>query len=430
MGFTCTSCRKGISRHCDYLECSGLCGGRLHLLCAGIDEAKFIQMRDNSQTKTWKCVKCAAPPEARQRSSSVDVPHSSNSGFSSKSESGLSTCDRCSAIIDHFSAVMKQMELKMIAEMTTFKKQLIDEMKAILVPNFCSMQDKLSEQIRKDSQGSSVRSGTSFSQVAAGKPAVIIMPKADNQTSAATKSDLLQSVNPVDLGVMVSRVKHTRGGGLVVGCSSGDSADKLKREIDTKLADKYTVKSLRPVKPRMKVVGMTERHENDTFLNFLKVQNESVFKEDSTLRVLSFEAIRAKKGGNSQIRGDTVNRGRRQIYQSVLEIDLNTYNAAVSSGQVFVGYDCCAVYDAVDLIRCFNCSGFNHTSKNCKFKLSCPKCSGSHAITDCNTETLKCVNCCASRDFEANCGHAAWDKICPIYQQKLKVFRTDVLGLE
>ena len=171
---------------------------------------------------------------------------------------------------------------------------------------------------------------------------------------------------------------------------------------------------------------MTEEHESDSFVNFLKAQNPTILRQESVIKIMSYDTIKRRKKTGAKPGG----RGR-EIYQSIVELDLAAYKRAISSNQVFVGYDCCSVYDAVDIVRCFKCSGFNHTSKSCRFKMACPKCSGEHAINDCNSEVLKCANCySASRITNVDVAHAAWDRACPIYQQKLKMFKGDILGLK
>ena len=59
-------------------------------------------------------------------------------------------------------------------------------------------------------------------------------------------------------------------------------------------------------------------------------------------------------------------------------------------------------------IRCFVCSGFGHKSTTCKKSAVCPKCSGAHKMSECNSDILKCKNCGGS--------HHAASKDCPKYK--------------
>ncbi|KYQ53608.1 hypothetical protein ALC60_00837, partial [Trachymyrmex zeteki] len=65
--------------------------------------------------------------------------------------------------------------------------------------------------------------------------------------------------------------------------------------------------------------------------------------------------------------------------------------------------------------KCLNCARWGHISRNCKGKLTCPSCGGNHSKDNCNTQTIKCVNC--SKD------HNSFDLRCHIFK-KLKLINT------
>jgi hypothetical protein len=99
----------------------------------------------------------------------------------------------------------------------------------------------------------------------------------------------------------------------------------------------------------------------------------------------------------------------------------------MKAGGVFIGYDFCFAFDAHDILRCYNCNGFNHSSKFCNQKKSCPKCGVEdkldHTISECESLTIKCINCIKlNRDENANFDteHAAWDFRCTCYQRELE----------
>ena len=89
-------------------------------------------------------------------------------------------------------------------------------------------------------------------------------------------------------------------------------------------------------------------------------------------------------------------------------------------------------YDAVEIKRCYQCNGFNHTSKTCKSKEpSCPRCAESHLLKDCNAVELKCSNCAAfnrkNHNEDLNVDHAVWEyQKCISYQRMLEKIKQDV----
>ena len=109
---------------------------------------------------------------------------------------------------------------------------------------------------------------------------------------------------------------------------------------------------------------------------------------------------------------------RANLLQMILQVDRKT--------DLFFGYDYCYTFDAIEILRCYNCSGFNLSSENCKNKISCPKCSLDHKISECKSENFTCVNCVELSQNEkctVDTNHAAWDTQCPCYQRALTNLR-------
>ncbi|KAJ3641869.1 hypothetical protein Zmor_028339, partial [Zophobas morio] len=63
----------------------------------------------------------------------------------------------------------------------------------------------------------------------------------------------------------------------------------------------------------------------------------------------------------------------------------------MTAGGLFVGYDYCSVFDALEVTRCYKCNKFGHSSQSCKAKEVCPRCSEGHKLVDCKATTLKVV---------------------------------------
>jgi hypothetical protein len=71
----------------------------------------------------------------------------------------------------------------------------------------------------------------------------------------------------------------------------------------------------------------------------------------------------------------------------VIQVDRPSYDKLIQAGGLFIGYDYCYTFDAVEVLRCYNCNGYHHTSKSCKNKKSCPRCGGAEKLD--NIITLK-----------------------------------------
>ena len=68
-----------------------------------------------------------------------------------------------------------------------------------------------------------------------------------------------------------------------------------------------------------------------------------------------------------------------------------------------------------------------HVASNCKSnQYVCAKCTGDHKTTDCQSETVKCVNCLnAIEKFNLNVctDHPSYSSTCPTMLDKLSKFR-------
>ncbi|CAH1114830.1 unnamed protein product [Psylliodes chrysocephalus] len=182
---------------------------------------------------------------------------------------------------------------------------------------------------------------------------------------------------------------------------------KFQHILNTNLGDKYDVKSISSLHPRIKIAYMCEKFDDDTLLDYLKQQNKSCFTENSASKIIYVKPYLK----NSKL-----------FFQAVVQVDANTYHKAMKLGKLTVGFDFdCPVYCAVEPRRCFNCWGLHHLSNQCSKKdPTCPKCASNHDVKDCNSASLKCVNCVnlkSNHNINISVDHVAWDKECHFYKR-------------
>ena len=125
-------------------------------------------------------------------------------------------------------------------------------------------------------------------------------------------------------------------------------------------------------------------------------------------------------------------RKNKEIFQAILQLDRTTYEKISQTGNLFVNYDSCVVFDAIQVVRCYNCNELHHSSKTCNNPLSCPRCGQNHEIKSCKSKTLTCSNCVKFNEKHENkvgVDHAAWDvKLCTVYKQACERIRNDILS--
>ncbi|VEN41377.1 unnamed protein product [Callosobruchus maculatus] len=98
----------------------------------------------------------------------------------------------------------------------------------------------------------------------------------------------------------------------------------------------------------VKVVGFSEELNKDELIKGLK-DNNSVISKDFSIRVVAIKKMKHR-------------------YLAILELDERKFDATMNEGVLFISMDVCTVFEHYDLLRCFNCSGFHHTAKNCTKK--------------------------------------------------------------
>lgn len=452
-GLKCISCEKPISRYDDYLRCTKACRGEFHIACVGISVTQFTDMKKSGGARLWSCSACDLQPAIRPRSKSTDEPASASAasvdilgGQISKNRGAssvvvASTCEGCSKLVDHFSAIITDLEARMTAELKSMKAQLMAEFKSVLQEELrpggglSGHTADVSDACRPSGMDTCVTglTGSSYARAAAGsasigdfasysnmvknrtQPAVIIRPKNPNQENSLTKNDMMKNINPVDSEFQLARVKHVRGGGVLVSCKSGAETKKLKKIAEEKLADTYEIKETRGISPRVRVVGISENISESVLLSMIRKNNASIVDNTSDCKLVKFASTK---------RND-------KVYQATLQLDRKTYERVIRAGNLFIGYDSCTVYDAVEAYRCYKCNGYLHSSKSCSKPCSCPRCGGGHSVKDCTATALSCSNCVKlkNKDISVKTDHAAWDTInCRAYALVCDGLRSDILS--
>lgn len=155
---------------------------------------------------------------------------------------------------------------------------------------------------------------------------------------------------------------------------------------------------------------------NDVLLNYIKSQNKHIFNAQGVCKIISNVPLRKKN----------------DMYQAIIQTDRITYKNIMEQGKLFVGYDYCSVFDAIELRRCFKCCGYHHHSSRCASKVEiCPRCAQNHKVADCKSDVLYCINCHnlkKNNDCDIDLNHASWDNRCHVYNLTLEKFKINILG--
>lgn len=369
----CGICTGTINRRDSYVFCS-VCKKQFHSACI-TKSVEFLELLNKINGLSWKCDDCT---------------HTSVSVNTSE-----------------LSKLIEDKILIAIASLNATVECLKADIALITANKICNCGDsKVPDKIPK------------YSEIVKNKtnPAVIIQPKNHGQEYSRTKSELLQKINPVNSNLQFSKVVNVNNGGILVSCGNKDENDKFKKMVEENLSESYVVREVNGINPRVRIVGITEKYSEENLLDCVFKCNTGLFSDKSLCNLIKLWPTKKNK----------------DIFQAVLQLDKGTYEKVSRAGNLFVNYDSCVVFDAVEAYRCYNCNEFHHSSKTCKNAVSCPRCGHNHEIKHCKSNTLTCSNCVklnVNQNVKVNTDHAAWDtKSCIAYKRTCERIRNDLLA--
>lgn len=375
----CSHCEDVFTSKSPGLSCSGPCKKSFHLACVKLPLHLSSLLKENTGL-LWKCTECLNYPVILNRVEIVKL-------LNEKTQEIINSLNNS---FDTFK--------------TTFVESTIE---------------KLTDSIKRNiSTTITTTADKSYASILAAdsKTSVSIKPKNQSQSKAITKSDILKKINPVASDIQIKSVKSINNGGIVLNLREQKDADKFTTIAQQNMSENYEVRVLKNMMPRIKIVGLSQDLDDFTLCRFLLKQNPDVFTEESTCKLL--------KHGPTKKYPDR--------FQAIFQVDAITYKKVLDAGRVMVGLESCAVYKAIDVLRCFRCNGYHHSSRNCKNAIKCPLCAAEHAVNDCKShQDLRCCNCTSFNNknkVNVDTHHAAWDhKNCHVYTQLIAELKRDIL---
>lgn len=234
---------------------------------------------------------------------------------------------------------------------------------------------------------------------------MVIKPKQD-QSSEVTRADVRNKLDPALFAVKLALFKENGEGSIR--CENMECAQKLANAASKVLSEKYEISILKPLKPRVKITGLSDDVTGDEIVDNLKKQNNLPCSAE--IKVIRIQK-RESRNYNSAV--------------ALLEIDPRTFDCLMKLQRVCVGWNRCWITEDVNVNRCYNCSTYGHKAATCNNTCCCPKCAGDHKANECENNYLKCVNCDqanklrkSSYDELHDVNHAAWSINCPIYRTR------------
>lgn len=376
----CCLCTSSITAKKQSISCGGFCKKQFHLTCVGVPPEVPSLLKDTPGL-FWKCNNCKEFHDIFDQDKLLNI-------FEDRIKSFFNEINVM------FDGVKKEFLMK--AE---------EKLSKLVVNSGDTTLDITTAKPDKPSY-SSVLCNSSH-------PAVIVKPK-NTQENKQTKSDILQNINVNRPDININKIKHIKDGGLVVSCQTTEEISKFKKIVEEKMSTNYDIREVRGLHPRVRIVGLSEKFNVDALENLIRKQNIEMFSVDSECKIMKIWATKNNKN----------------VYQATLQLDMSTYNKVITNGYLLVGLDLCKIFDAIEILRCYNCNGFNHSKTACKKQLTCPNCGGSHDKDNCQSDVLRCINCTnlkETKKLDISVDHAAWDHAnCHAYKNAVFKLKSDL----
>lgn len=380
----CVKCEHAIKRSETYVVCSGWCENYFHAKCEGIKEDEF-KLINSKEYIGWFCPTCVQ-------------------------KKGVDAKNTLQQIVE----VIKKMKIEMQKQAETMSEQekQIGELISVINSN--------KNEIRVLEVEKVIEKQNSYAdklKIKKHEPVVVIKPKNTQQKSADTKTDIKKHFDPTK--IEIAGLKNASNGGILVECKNKQAVEKFKEEASAKLGENYEINIPKKRFPKIKIIGISEKLTDSQVIDSIKAQNTYLDQEGTVIKIFSNK--KAKNRINNYI-----------IYA---EVDCLTYRTMLQQDYINIGWDRCKVFDAINVLRCFKCNGFNHKAGDCKTELACPRCSEKHQIENCKADDnqIKCVNCIKAVDrlkIKLDTSHCAWSTECPVYKRKLDIERNKINFLE
>lgn len=250
---------------------------------------------------------------------------------------------------------------------------------------------------------------------------VLIVTKKDANDKSDVKAKVKSVLNP--LNDPVKSINLSAQGKAIILCKDHESLPAMKQRLQHEMGDDVIVDVPKSVNPRVKITGVDPEYipklpdpiqvdgdpeipnvpvDHAELLRIFSKQNENVFTSASTVTITNARQRKDKR------------------YDICVSSDRETFERMLEAGKLRIGWDLCAVREDVGVLRCYKCNIYTtkHKASDCPNEISCPKCSGSHAVTLCLSNEKKCINCCrANAELQLNLptNHCAWSSDCRVY---------------
>ena len=249
-------------------------------------------------------------------------------------------------------------------------------------------------------------------------PKISYASKVEKSVIVAKKRATGQEANIEDIqniavrtGSAVSKAYRNETGDAVVVCENKDAQEKMRPALQNTMSD-FKVVSPPARKPTINIAEISKKYSKEELFDVIKAQNAS---RGIDITAENFQILFVKPHQKDE-----------SLFMAAVRVADNLRDAIKSAdNRIIVNSVSCPVFDRFFVRRCNYCQGLNHWKDDCNAENPiCGTCAGEHETKNCDSETIKCVNCSVA-GISNNRHKTSWYK-CTAYENAQEKFKSTI----
>lgn len=296
--------------------------------------------------------------------------------------------------VAELKSLVKAVIVKEIVKVTdTFKEELV-ELKNLII----TMSTNKNQNLHPNTIHNNTYSAVAKTNVNKNIERIVIKPLSD-QNGIDTLNQIKKNIDVVNLGIGVSKIVSRPTGKVIIDLDREIDKVTLTKEIESKLGDTFEVITHTKKLPKLKIVGLHKElieMDDKVLINNLCKQN-NLNKEQSSeqdkCNSSKNNGCSENNGNNNSIRIIKRYLTKNDYGTVLLEVNPSIHRQILNNNRIKIGWRNYKVFNYINIIRCFNCWGYNHFKNKCTKKKVCRICADNHDEKNCHNNLKKCVNC-------------------------------------